>query len=178
MTVQVGGVFFCFGVLIAPQPFLLMLITPEQFRALAPAASDATLHALFAETGCKRTHLQRAIEQHGLDAPHVAAQFLAVCSLLSNGFTNFATQAGEHVLAQSPDVWIWSQARRFDGNRSADGIPTAQILLDAANDWEFDYLCLQAGVTNAHGNRAKGWRVLRDVCAALGVACELEKFSE
>jgi len=155
-----------------------MNVTPEQFRAFAPAASDATLHALFAETGCKRTHLQRAIEQHGLDAPHVAAQFLAVCWLLSKGFTNFSTQAGEHVLAQSPDVWIWSQARRFDGNRSADGIPTAQILLDAANDWEFDYLCLQAGVTNAHGNRAKGWRVLRDVCAALGVACELEKFSE
>lgn len=155
-----------------------MLISSEQFRAFAPEIADATLHTLFAETGCKRTHLQRAIEQHGLDAPHVAAQFLAVCWLLSNGYTNFATQAGEHVLAQSPDVWIWSQARRFDGNRSADGMPTSQILLDAANDWEFDYLCLQAEITNAHGNRAHGWRVLRDVCAALGVQYKLEDYSE
>jgi len=154
-----------------------MLISPEQFRTFAPAASDATVHTLFAETGCKRTHIQRAIEQHGLDAPHVAAQFLAVCGLLSKGFTDFTTRKGERIEAQSPDVWIWSQARRFDGNRSADGMPTSQILLDAANDWEFDYLCLQAEITNAHGNRAQGWRVLRDVCAALGVECKLEEYS-
>lgn len=151
-----------------------MTITPEQFRLAFPAADQATVHTLFAETGCKRTHLSRALEHHGLDEPHIAAQFLAVCGLLSNGFTDFTTVRGERIEAQSPDVWLWSQARRWDGNRDASGLATTEILTDSAHNWEFDYLCLQCGVTNAHGNRLHGWQTLQGVCDALGVKCELE----
>lgn len=155
-----------------------MLITPEQFRLAFPAADLATVHTLFAETVCGQSHLARTLEHHGLDAPHIAAQFLAACSLLSSEFTNFTTQAGEHVLAQSPDTWLWSQARRWDGNRDASGLVTTEILTDAAHNWEWDYLLLQTGVTNAHGNRLDGWRVLQGVCDALGVECQIERKAE
>ncbi len=151
-----------------------MNITPEQFRAFAPAASDATAHALFADVSCGQSHFAHTLEFHGLDAPHVAAQFWALCHLLSKGFQDFTKRSGERIEVQSPETWLWHQARWFSGNKDSDGRPTSQVFISDADEWEFDYLCLQAGVTNAHGNRLHGWQMLQSVCDALGVVNKLE----
>lgn len=143
-----------------------MTITPEQFRLAFPTASAATVHTLFAQFG-EQTCLSGTLARNDLTEPHVAAQFLAVCGLLSDGFTNFTTQSGEHVIAQSPDMWLWARACDWNHLRIT---PTARV-------WDFDFAALEMGVTNAHGNRLHGWRTLQAVCAALGVKCELEQHS-
>lgn len=137
-----------------------MEITREQFQALAPAASSATVDALFAvltPTDPDGTAIWFILTDNGLTEPAALVQFLAACHLATDGFTNFDKPFTE----LAPDVWLAQRARQWTKEGLAMGAELwnwEQTAWDAA--WLFDWPTFT-------------WLKINDtlsmVCAALGV---------
>ena len=122
--VQVGGV------------FAFMTITREQFQAIAPAASPATVDALFAERSPDVTVIDFILADNGLTDPAALVQFLAACHLATDGFTNF----DKPFTGLAPDVWLAQRARQWTKEGLAMGAELwnwEQTAWDAA--WLFDW---------------------------------------
>lgn len=133
-----------------------MTITLDQFRTAFPAASAATLAALFARDANLTPTLERILTVHGITEPHVAAHFLMACGLASDGFTKL----DQPVFGLDAPEWVAARAREWE----------AAKLSEEANDWETDFVIQNLPDSFALPNNWPAiWRVLDAVCAALGV---------
>jgi hypothetical protein len=116
-----------------------MEITREQFTALAPAASPATVDALFAATlpgDYAEGIINFILTDNGLSEPAALVQFLAACHLATDGFTNF----DKPFTGLAPDVWLAQRARQWTKEGLAMGAELwnwEQTAWDAA--WLFDW---------------------------------------
>lgn len=134
-----------------------MTITREQFAALAPAASPATVDALFAERSPDVSVIDFILADNGLTEPAALAQFLAACHVSSVGFTQF----NQPFYGVSLLVWFTCRASQWTKAKMAIGAELwdwQQTAWDAA--WLFDWPTLPWLLVND---------TLSAVCAALGV---------
>lgn len=136
-----------------------MTITLDQFRVLAPSATPLAQAALFQPGSFPEpSAINRILDAHGITEPHVAAQFLAACSLASNGFTNF----DRPVYGLSILDWLTARAREWEeagANHDADGWLWMDLI-----DGQVGTLF---GIPTTYWNDVH--KCLATVCEALGV---------
>jgi hypothetical protein len=134
-----------------------MTITREQFQQLAPAA---TVEALFAPNDDNQPTIHRILAEHGITETAVVAQFLAACSLVSDGFTDFSRQVSAGGVAD----WLSVRAREwYKSDFNSD-----------AREWDWltivDSLIAPIDFTEAN-------QTLATVCAVLGIQDESEDYA-
>lgn len=146
-----------------------MEISRIQLATIAPYAAPFTLNALFALDGDGQPHICRAMAEAGITEPDDVAQFLAVTMLASNGFINFATADGGHILAQSPVDWIRDKAKDWYDLKMSD----------EARAWDWSCIVNHLGVKWAINGATwpDTWQALDDVCDVLGVGNRMEEFA-
>lgn len=134
-----------------------MQLTRQQFTALAPHATAATVDALFALNADDQPTIQRILDEHQIIEPHVVAQFFAGMHIASEGFREFG-----QVEPLPPVVWLTQGAREWydcGSNRPA-------------LDWRWSDV-MDGKIIELLGLASACWPearlVLPDVCAALGI---------
>ena len=146
-----------------------MEVTRIQLATIAPYAAPFTLDALFALDADGQPHIVRAMREAGITEADDVAQFLAVTMLASNGFVNFATADGAHVIAQSPVDWLRDKAKDWYDLKMSD----------ESRVWDWSCIVNHLGVKWAINGYdwPDTWDALDSVCVVLGVNNRLEEFA-
>lgn len=145
-----------------------MTISRIQLATIAPHAAPFTLDALYALDADGQPHICRAMTEAGITRPEDVAQFVAVTSLASNGFVNFATADGKHILAQSPVDWLRDKAKDWYDLKMGD----------ESRVWDWDCIVNHLGTRWAINGYdwPDTWDTLDRVCRVLNIENEMEDF--
>ncbi len=154
-----------------------MKITRKQFAAIAPMADAETVDALFAPSADGQPEIDRIMAECKITEPSVVAQFLTCCSLATDRFTKF------HFGKLGVDVITWlsqpKETSAYSGEQGrARDFYDYKLPSDAAQwDWQGVADCCATLFPIATCAWLEVNNRLTEVCAALGIEDQSEKFA-
>lgn len=154
-----------------------MNLTRKQFAAIAPMADAETVDALFAPSADGQPEIDRILAECKITEPSVVAQFLACCSLATDRFTKF------HFGQLGVDIITWlSQPKETSAYLGEQGrardFCDNKLLSDASEwDWQGVVDCCATLFPIAKCAWLDVNNRLAEVCAALGIEDQSEKFA-